>query len=266
MKVRNWWVKPKLLTSGLDPAPELSLASVLFPDEYAPMLFMTGDGHRNPPFECTNRGVWAGFFDQVVAHNKVCCHVEVYADAVTAEAVPRHLQPVFTNRKVFGWEPECFKDIEIILECVNALRPLAHDDQEVMPISWIRTLVDHLDAFRRSPDAGSHLQNEKINARHYLDKALKNVQVRNAVNVVASSRMGGFAVLLGICNTTAMQLRTVLNDAMGRNIQAVVDRYPDHMHLITCGDAHVTTNPLYAYIEPPLGVFGIADEDHGRGL
>jgi len=267
VKVHNWWVKKKLLTSGLDPGAELALASELFPDEYAPAVFMTGDGHRNPPFEWTNRGVWTGFFDGIVADNKLCCHVEEYADAVSADAVPRHLQQVFMNRKVFGWEPECFKAVEQILKSVNSLLPFAMDKGETMAMSDIEALVKHLDAFRNSPDAGRHLVDELTMARQFLLlKAVKNVQVKSGAPVVAAARMLGFDALLQQCKDISMQLRTVMNDAIGRNIKAVIDRYPDHMHLITCGDAHVTTNPLYGYIEPPIGTFGIADEDHGRGL
>ncbi|NYF22068.1 hypothetical protein HDC36_003544 [Xanthomonas sp. JAI131] len=267
MKVRNWWVKKKLLTCGLDPAAELSVASELFPDEYAPVVFMTGDGHRNPPFEWTNRGVWTGFFDGIMADNKLCCHVEVYADAVAADSVPRHLRPVFMNRKVFGWEPECFKAVEGILISVNALLPFAMDSKEVMAMSDIEALVGHIDAFRNSPDAGRHLVDEQTMARQFLSlKASRQVQLANGKRVVATAGMLGFDKLLLQCNRISMQLRTVMNDVMGRNIQAVIDRHPDHMHLITCGDAHVTTNPLYGYIEPPIGTFGIADEDHGRGL
>jgi hypothetical protein len=62
MKVQNWWVKKGILTSSTGPGPELSLASEQFPDEYDPMVFMTGDGHRHPPFEWSNRGARKGFF------------------------------------------------------------------------------------------------------------------------------------------------------------------------------------------------------------
>ena len=46
MKLQNWWVKPSLLTSGIDPTKELSMAAEQFPDEFTPMVYIAKEMGR----------------------------------------------------------------------------------------------------------------------------------------------------------------------------------------------------------------------------
>jgi hypothetical protein len=47
---------------------------------------------------------------------------------------------------------------------------------------------------------------------------------------------------------------------MGANIQENINKLSGDIHLITCGNVHIIDNPLYNYIEPPIGTFGVVDE------
>lgn len=248
--MQNWWVKKGLLASGLDPAPELSAAAEQFPDEYEPMVFMTGDGHRHPPFEWVNRGVWQGFFDKVVAANKMCCHVECFSDEVTAQAVPKSLEGVFLNNKVFGWEPDFYKIIMRTIKTAMALQ-LQVMQEEDLPMVNIQSLANDLTQI----DAIGYLKSECVMANAFVVKAQRTVKL----GVVKPENMLGYEPFLKEYKNTAMALRTGINNVIGANIQRVIKMYPDHMHLITCGDAHIITDPLQQYIQPPIGTFGIAD-------
>ena len=145
MKVQNWWVKPGLLMSGIDPSKEMSIAAKQFPDEYTPMVYITGDGHRTPPFKWATDDTWADFFKQFVGMNKICCHVETFSDEVKATSVPKLFEPVFHNRKVFGFEPNVFKTIkEIILFNMDMRSNISFDLPQ--PLSEIRSVVRQMSA------------------------------------------------------------------------------------------------------------------------
>jgi hypothetical protein len=256
MKVNNWWVKKGLLTSGVDPAPELSVAARQFPDDYTPAVFMVGDGHRHPPFEWSNRGVWAGFFDGLVRDNKVCCHVETFADAVTIDAVPKHLEAVFINRKVFGWEPEFYKVVMSSIDRAMTLQ-LAMTEDAPLKMSEINALAHEINVVA---DLG-YLGPEAELARAFAFKASQYMLAAKDLKAaeIPTAKMGGFLPFLNEYKNTAMSLRCVINNVIGANIQRVINTYPDHMHLIACGDAHILVNPLQLYIQPPTGTFGVAD-------
>jgi hypothetical protein len=220
------------------------------------MLFMTGDGHRNPPFVWTSRGLWGRFFRDVVQMNKVCCHVELFANQVTRDAVPDNLVQVFDNGKVFGWEPEIYQKIHTILENSPAL-----------------FLDDRLNYAQHRPQIQAMVSNvsEVGDAGLLVDHSFTAVHIYSNLQVgtiegrddLVASNISALKILLRQYYRDAMSLRTDINNMIGANIQAKIDDYPDHLHLITCGDAHITVNPLYAFITPPAGCFGVVDENQG---
>jgi hypothetical protein len=251
MKVQDWWVKRYLLTSGIDPTPEMSLAAKQFPDEFTPVLYMTGDAHRKPaPFQWASRGFWADFFKQFIEMNKLCCHVEEFSDGVKATSVPKLFEPVFHNHKVYGFEPNVFKTIREILLFIQEVRPNIESGQslakrEIHYVTKLMWLVHDMGYMKAEGEEAMRQwgQIQKIN-----------------VDPVPAKGLPLFSAFLRSYNLTAMALRTGVNDEMGAKIQRVIKQYPDHVHMITCGDAHIVDNPLYQYIQPPIGCFGIADE------
>jgi hypothetical protein len=251
MRDGHWWIKPGLLTSGEDPTGEMVTASGQFADDYVPMVFMTGDAHRTPPFQWTTRGAWNHFFDDVIQANKICCHVELYADQVTVNAVPANLSAVFHNGKVFGWEPEVYKIIQGILESIIEILPQVH-----LGVAQSKATIRSLTSEMWRVHGHGYLQPEGVNAMNFWDLARTS-----PVDPVPVASLPGFLAFLSGHNNTAMGLRTGIHNVVGATIQKKINQYPDHMHLITCGDAHILHNPLYRFIEPPVGTFGIADEN-----
>jgi hypothetical protein len=250
MKVGKWWVSPGVLTSGTDPGVELAAAADQFGDEYTPMLFMTGDGHAHPSFGWTMRGHWPAFFREVVAINKVCCHVEQFANTVTAAAVPAVLADVYRNGKVFGWEPEVFKTIQRVLEAVNEM--LADVLTGIAPN---RGDINYLTKDMWAVHGQGQLRAEGVQAMQYWDIA----RAQNS-DPVPLSALPNFGTFLRNYQRAAMQLRTGIHPVIARHLQGLIDRYPDHMHLISCGDAHLIYNALHGYLTPPPGTFGVADQ------
>ena len=56
-----------------------------------------------------------------------------------------------------------------------------------------------------------------------------------------------------------MELRTTVNPHIGMNIERIINQHPDCTHIITCGDAHITQNPLYNYVPLPRRALGVVD-------
>jgi hypothetical protein len=105
-----------------------------------------------------------------------------------------------------------------------------------------------------------HLQKEADIATEYLMTGMAL-----QVDPVPMHKLGDYDTFLGkFAGTRAMQLRTEIHAIVGATIQANIDRYADHVHLITCGDAHITCeDPLFLHIKPPIGTFGVVDENRG---
>lgn len=254
MKVQLWWVKPGLLTSGIDPTKELSLVAELFPDEFTPMVYMTGDGHRKPPFLWATQGIWPEYFKEFMDINKLCCHVETFSDEVLLTSVPKLFAPVFQNQKVFGFEPDVFRTIKDILNFNWEMRSSISmgEDQSKSKIHYITKEM------WRVHNLG-YLKPQGLEAMRQWDK-FRVI----SFDPIPAKGLPLFSDFLSSYNEAAMGLRTVVNDEIGANIMKKIKQFPDHVHLITCGDAHIFENPLYQYIQPPLGCFGIADEKQGK--
>lgn len=251
MKNGYWWVAPGLLTSLEDPTSALSSAADQFPDEFVPMVFMTGDGHREPAFQWTGRGLWPEMFRDLVAENKVCCHVEKFQNEVTINHVPVALAKVFQNQKVFGWEPDVYKVIAAVLEAaIEMIMDLMQG--RALRLSDIHFLTKEM---YRVHNLG-YLREEGRLAMTFWDIARAQKK-----DPVPGSSLRGFFDFLKHYQEAAMELRTGIHPVIGAGIQRKIEKYDDHVHLISVGDAHVKVNPLYRYIQPPVGTFGVADEN-----
>jgi hypothetical protein len=262
MKVGEWWVEKGVLTTSVDPTRDLEYAGEQFPDEYVPTVFMTGDGHREPPFAWTARHPWDDFFRNLVKENLICCHVEKFADAVTQDCVPVAFAPVYRNGKVFGWEPDVFKRIRDIIQRIWTLRSQLQMNGSLSK-SDIAGITGRMVVVGRE----GYLDGEAAIAEHLGQRARTSQS-----DPVPSREVPELDDLFKIYNQNAMALRTKVHNVVGKTIQRRMDAYPGHFHLITCGDAHMinTTDgglvypPLYTFVNPPTGTFGIADEHHGK--
>ncbi|WP_146041284.1 hypothetical protein [Pseudomonas sp. MPR-ANC1] len=262
----NWWIDKGVLMSD-QRAEELAAAAEQFPDEYDPMIFLTGDAHREPPFRWAARGVWANFFQPLIAANKIVCHVEQYPRAVSLQSVPPLFAPVFTNGKVFGWEHEVFPIIENLMKnymnnancfpsavSVGLIKGVLGDSARVAEMGFLKAEYQAIVDFAK-PFVGEKSAFEKFQAF---------VSSSSTVKPIPSTDGAKFKELYSTYYRAGMELRTGIHQHIAPRIQHLINTYSDHMHLITCGDAHLLVNPLYLYLQPPTGCFGIVDPDQDK--
>jgi hypothetical protein len=224
-----------------------------------PRFFMTGDGHRSPPFRwiaaCDGLKV---HFMTLMSQNMLCVHVEQHPDDVSEESVPPLLYPVVNPRRVFGWELAIYKDLlPIMTQCMqlasSSLRPadVTDDvvalDREIIRVNALLWQIGNPLALQTAPA-------QSLAFRRYYEGVVRNGQQRQPAT---ETQYGQF--VLGYQNA-AMGLRTAVNSYIGHNIQLIINQYPQCTHLITCGDAHITQNPLAQYVTTlPAGAMGVVD-------
>lgn len=234
-------------------------------DSPIPRFFMTGDGHRQPPFLWTTECIRIrDHFEALVENGSLFAHVEQHPSDVGINSVPNYMHPLLNQGRVCGWELAIYKDLEPLMNSCRDLIAQLHMDLAIA-IIYQRVLEIDRDMVRLlgllwqigNPPA---LRNAAINSaayRHYFQRVSKSQITRNLAIEADYSRF-----LLRYYND-AMALRTVVNPYIGRNIQRIINQYPNATHLITCGWTHITDNPLPHYVALPEGAHGIVDASSG---
>jgi hypothetical protein len=220
-----------------------------------PQFFMSGDGHRNPPFEwATGSGMLKTHFLELMLSNRLCAHVEQQPEEVTYDSVHPFLTPVAVNQRVFGWELEIYKSLNPIMkQCLEMAGALAIDKHQAINLGQEMLRVNAMMwKIRQSAAMTSLIDQANEFHEYYLRAENEN-----------ESRDDEYRAFLLSYQNAAMQLRTDANLEIGANIQTKVDQLQGSTHLITCGDAHITENPLWHYIQLPPGTRGVVDPAHG---
>lgn len=223
-----------------------------------PQYFMTGDGHRIPPFNWALQppGLKVHLLTQM-AQGKLCAHVEQHPEDVTEESVPPALYPLFLIKRVFGWELDVYRYIGKTMATCWALmgdvgtKAPAATAQAVANLHQQMTEVQNrLGEIGNPPVHGGGLAAHAPFLQYYSGNP--------APNAAADEQ---YQVFLKDYFNWAMGLRTTdgVHHAIAANIKKVTDQYPDSTHLITCGNEHILTNALYNFIILPDGYEGVAD-------
>lgn len=249
-----WQVVPngtlRALTNG-------TLATIFRGDAAIPRFFMTGDGHRHPPFEwinvCTDLRL---HFQTLMASNLLCAHVETYQDAVNDNSVPVTLQPLVLQGMVFGWELEIYKYMLPLME--QSMRIATDDpinpsdvmnfDRELARLHAMLWMIGNPAALRAS--LGAH--------EPYVTYYRKVAKGAPRVRLTETN----YQTFLIAYHNLTMGFRTTVNPYIGQNIQRSINLHPNATHLITCGAAHIPINPLQNFILLPGGATGIVDGNH----
>lgn len=224
-----------------------------------PQFFMTGDGHRSPPFGWTMRcnRLKLHFLD-LMANGRLCAHVELHQDQVKENSVPGELLPLFNQQKIFGWELAIYKDLQPLME---QSMTLAGDLAGRVPTEQVRSVV----AFDRElvrvhallhqvgnpPGLAAAMRQHEPYRTYYQGRANGQPQ-----NLDTEQQYLQFLIQY---HNTAMALRTGLNNYIGTNITRNINLHPNCTHIITCGDAHITRNNLTQYVLIPAAAQGVAD-------
>ena len=234
-----------------------------------PRFFLTGDGHGYPPFEWINAcpRLRAHFID-LMAKNKLCAHVEQFKDQVTAQSIPLELCQLYDQRRVFGWELEIFADLLPIIDNCREIAPPVQADHNVFAL--LDQIVDLLRRMSRVSERLSEIGNpasldtlarESARYTKYFEGLKQRPTSRDRARELDCGKF-----LMAFQNEVGDKLRTDVNPYIGANIQKKIIEFADCTHLITCGGAHITTNPLDAYIPLAEGAEGVVDEDDCRDI
>ena len=88
-------------------------------------FFLTGDAHRDPPFlwavreECS---ILRNHFLTLMDQELLCAHVEKLSNEVTIRCVPGELSQLYAQNRIFGWEPDIFRDLRSVMQLCDDLR------------------------------------------------------------------------------------------------------------------------------------------------
>lgn len=236
-----------------------------------PRFFLTGDGHGHPPFEWTNACPrLQTHFKNLMNQGKLCAHVEEFQDQVTDRSIPLELCQLYDQGRVFGWELEIYRDLLPIMGAYYEIAPVieATDDEDVI-FPLIGQIVDLDRRMSRVRERLSEIGNPASLDRLGLESArytkyFEGLKQRPKNRDRALEQ--AYARFLREYWAEADKLRTVVNPSIGAKIHKKIIEYSECTHIISCGNEHISDNPLYNYIPLSDGVEGVVDEDDCRDL
>jgi hypothetical protein len=228
-----------------------------------PRFFMTGDGHRHPPF------LWTAACPALKVHlqnlmlnKQLCVHVEQQPDEVSERSVPDFLMLLVSQRRVFGWELAIYKDLlPVMQECMrlaggpsmapsDIVNDVVHLDKDMIRLNALLWQIGN-------PPALQNIPAQSLRFRDYYEGVAHKGRAR-----VPATELQYQQFLMSYYNA-AMGLRTDVNSYIGRNIQTVISQFPNCTHLISCGDAHITHNNLSQFVTTtPPGAQGVVDDSN----
>lgn len=225
-----------------------------------PRFFMSGDGHREPPFQwtgaCENL---KGLFVTLASQKALCVHTEQFPENVGPKSVPLWLGDLFGQGRIFGWELSIYKHLlPVIHQCQelmwgDSLDPAKVTDDVVWLDREILRINSLLWQIGKPAGLGMALHHSYQFRRYFQDVSLRG-QKRDPTT---ETNYRGF---VRDYRNAALDLRTTVNPYIGKNIQSVINQYPDCTHLITCGNAHITDSPLFQYVTTtPGSANGVVD-------
>ena len=203
----------------------------------------------------------------------LCAHVEEYAEQVKDTSVPSWLAVLYDQRRIFGWELAIYRDLGPVMEKCTELMPVvgsggdlsASDIRAIVALDKEMARVQGLLSQIGNPSAFQNVVSQSAGFRKYFEGIGKKSYVLvGKPNPRQPGIEKQYVAFLLSYHTAAMSLRiSGANRYIGNNIQQVIDQYPDCTHIITCGDAHITTDPLTQYITLPTGAEGVVDPATG---
>eukprot|EP01084_Bolivina_argentea_P087932 158753_1 len=255
-----------------------------------PQFFLSGDGHRHPPFKwVTSCPRLKLHFQELMGKDQLCAHVEMHQDQVTERAIPGILIPLIHQHKIFGWELDIYRDLGSAMEhAMEILGQFAANFQErefsikkmnkqalevaiynfkdlVYSIVVLDKDILRVDGFLShkisNPEKLRKMSKDSWEFRDYFGKLKftdlgiegRNKNIENA-----------YVKFLKYFYRTAMELRTDVGvqKLIGANIQKSIDKHANNTHIITVGNAHIEINPVQHYIN--IGnAFGVIDAFQG---
>ncbi len=241
-----WIVVPDGTLRGLT---DQTVGDYLRGDAAMPRFFLTGDGHREPPFRWTNSCPAVRMhFVTLLTNGQLCAHVELHQADVNYDSVPSYLSILRDQGKLFGWELSIYKDLMPPMELANELVANGPPDNMQQAagemVAFERMFIrvhSRLASIGNPPTMALVYQNAQTYKDYFFRVAHKGAARNMATEAAYYQFLRNFT-------RDSMALRTVVNPAIAANINARIQQFPNDTHLITCGDAHIRHNPLQNFI------------------
>ena len=227
-----------------------------------PQFFMSGDGHRNPPFQWTAAGpMMRQHFVDLMAAGRLWAHVEELPANVVVGSVPGFLAQLHAQNHIFGWELPIFQ--ELLQSMGDSMQLAAAFNAGNID----NALQQNVDAFNLEIIRTTPLLVQVGNPANLTGMAGVAGQMARYVTRVRAGEQPQtpgidqeYQRLLIQYHNDTMGLRTSAHPYIGHNIQGIIDANAHCTHIITCGNAHITVhNPLHGFIHLPGGAIGVVD-------
>jgi hypothetical protein len=216
-----------------------------------PKVFMTGDGHSTPAFAWTNACPRVtNFFAEALAANRLHAYVEVRPADVAARLVPGFLAGLHAQGRIIGWELALFEQLLPSMEMSLNMMALEVDFKNLNAVG--KVLTDFYQLMSNVPEILGMSKVMDVATFGYvnvilecLDKYMKDrtnftAEVANKLTETAKKY---YNACMGLRCCAAY------HQAVGAAIQRNMLQTGDSIHLITCGDAHLTcADPLQNFI------------------
>jgi len=210
--------------------------------------YLSGDGHRTPPFAWAVRPAVRAHFLNLMATGNLCLHVEQHQEDVTDQSIPAQFDPVFVQHKVFGWELSMFKHLlpvmTLIMDVMGQLPDPALSDVVALHRDMVR-----MDALAWSVGNPPWIHNALAQSDVFLAYWKLRLHENHAQRIPPNAATElNYMTFLNQYNNACMALRCDANNFIAVNIMNAMARFPNDTHLITVGNAHLVTNPVQQYI------------------
>ncbi|HUB15815.1 MAG TPA: hypothetical protein VMB34_27965 [Acetobacteraceae bacterium] len=232
-----------------------------------PKVFLTGDGHRTPAF------AWTGacpsvtdFFRQALAADRLYAYVEVRPSAVAANLVPGFLAALHGQGRVIGWELSLFEQLQPSMDKSLEVATLEIDLKRLDGIGPVlREFAALIDAVPEILQSNRTMDITTFDHVAAIMECLTTYQRRRAEFTVEVAKKLTNAAKNYFNACMGLRCSASYHQAVGDAIQRNMLQAPNSIHLIACGDNHLTCNgPLQQFIGlDALNALGWVDASHG---
>lgn len=253
-----------------------------------PKVFLTGDAHRQPPFQWIEScKKLKQHFQELIRQNQLWVYVEEFQDKIEFGHVPALLHPLIGTQRMVGWEPQVYWHIYKVMKVYGQLLPaiwageLDGKDSNDLPklikrldevhlhICLAENLLGTIGRPTELMKATAH--EEHLNHYKYCHEASPKSFVQRwttgwRVPPKPPKPAKLYSKFLKEYHDAGDSLRIseAVQRAIGVGIGKQITSHPGCTHLISCGEDHIVCRqPLQEFIKLPARVNGVVDSDKG---
>lgn len=237
-----------------------------------PQFYITGDGHRDPPFKWAVESGLKPHFAELAEKGKLVAYVEEFQKNVSVNSVPASLKSLALSGRVIGFEPDVWRVLEPEMQILQ--------NQAVELMSTAKNLSDTVSkahgAIKRVVQCAGQLGNPGfiLDIQEYVkvfDLYVGKVAPSGLSSMFTkaekrdSNREMSHGKTLAKFNNQLMNLRTTIgNQQMAAELLKGFVKYSDSVHIVSIGKHHIDNNPIQNLLAIPKDAVGVVDPDDGK--